>query len=73
MGTVARGDEARRIARPAGRELHFEIDARHAFHGLDHFQHGEATTITTIERRGSTASVQIKERASAFAAARSET
>jgi len=61
---VAGGDEARRVARPAGRELDLEIDAGHAFHGLDHFQHGEATTITTIERRGGTASAQVKERIS---------
>src|SRR5262249_955422 len=58
-------DEVRRVARPAGRELDLEIDAGHAaFHRLDHFQHGEATTITTIERRGGAASAQLKERVS---------
>src|SRR5689334_11305051 len=64
MSKVARGDEADWVARPTGRKLDLEIDAGHAFHGFDHFQHGEATTITTIERRGSTASAQVKERIS---------
>jgi hypothetical protein len=62
MGTVAGGDKAHWVARPTGRKLDLEIDAGHAFHGFDHFQHGEATTITTIKRRGGAASAQVKER-----------
>jgi hypothetical protein len=60
--TVAGGDELRWITCTAGREFDLKIDAGHALHGLDHIQHGETATISTIERRGGPATAQVSKR-----------
>jgi hypothetical protein len=61
-GTVGGRDDLCRVARPPVGELDLEVDAGDAFHGLDHFEHGKATAVTAIERRGGAAAAQIRER-----------
>src|SRR6266446_8534561 len=61
-GTVGSRHDLRGVPGPPGRERDLEVDAGDPLYRLDHFEHGETTAVTAIERGGDAAAAQIRQR-----------
>src|SRR5262249_13777597 len=61
-GTVGSRHDLCRVPGPSAGKCDLEVDARDSLYRLDHFEHGETTPVTAIERGGDATAAQIRQR-----------